>query len=351
MPSFVRQWFLWLVKVTRRVLASTSLGAWPAVAWLYRTMVRVVFGRRETTATFRGVRLTVPPGDYVLVVGLLGGFYERIELDLVERLAIDCRMVLDVGANIGIYSCVAAARMGTDSRVVAFEPVPANVEQLRRNVAQNGLNDRVRVIQVALGEATGQATLHLATNSFNHSLAAGYVAANGESLLVSVTSLDDYLSTVDDATPVDLIKIDTEGYDGYVLRGAVELLRKHRPTLFVELAPRALANAGFSVEAFVDLIFEAHGHVYVIDEPAGRCDRRTREELVAQLPRAALLNVVASSRPEHIEVIEQYRSQRALPVATQGRSHSRPALRTCPPLDRDELSHPGDNRGSSPPPA
>ncbi|MDT5027611.1 MAG: hypothetical protein QOE61_4037 [Micromonosporaceae bacterium] len=299
---------LLLIKLARRTFANTPVERLPVAGWLYRKTVSLAFGRHEVTADFRGVRLTVPGGDHVLTAGLFGGFYEAIELNLLELLAARSRTVLDVGANIGIYACVAAARLPADGCLIAFEPVPANVKYLRRNLAQNGLAQRVRVESVAVGEVPGEAVIHLVEASINHSLASGVAVNSRASLRVQVTSLDDFLAGAGLDSPVDLLKVDVEGYDGYVLRGAAGLLREHRPTLLVEFAPSNLTNAGFAAGEFLDTIFGVYTHVYVIDEPSGRLDRCGRDDLDRCAAKAVNLNMVAASRPQHVEIIERYRA-------------------------------------------
>jgi FkbM family methyltransferase len=291
------------IRLARRAFANTPVGRLPLVGWAYRKTVTLAWGDEEFTTDFRGLRLTVPGGDHVFTAGLVGGFYESIELDLFERLAAASQHVVDVGANIGIFACLGAARLPADGRLTAFEPVPSNLELLQRNLAQNGVSGRVTLEPVAVGEAPGETMIHLAAGSGNHSLAARVTGDRGASLPVKVTTLDEHFG----GDPrVDLLKIDVEGYDGYVLRGAARLIREHQPTLLVEFVPTHLRNAGFPPEEFLDSVFAAYPHVFLIDEPRQRLDRRTRDELATYRDKEVNLNLVAVANPQHAAIIEGY---------------------------------------------
>jgi FkbM family methyltransferase len=288
------------IRLARRAFANTPVQRLPLVGWAYRKTVAAFWGEQEFTTDFRGLRLTVPGGDYILTAGLIGGFYESIELDLFERLAEASRTIVDVGANIGIYACVGAAHLPADGHLIAFEPVPANLELLHHNLAENGLSSQVTAEPLALSDKAGDTVIHLAPSSGNHSLAARVAGDSGTSLPVRVTTLDEYVGT---DRQIDLLKIDVEGYDGYVLRGASRVLREHRPTLLVEFVPTHLRKAGFSPEEFLDAVFAAYPQVFLIDEPRKRIRRCDRADAAKYGPKDANLNLVGVANPEHLEII------------------------------------------------
>jgi FkbM family methyltransferase len=293
------------IRLARRAFANTPVAKLPLVGWAYRKTVTLALGGdEEFTTDFRGMRLTVPGGDHVFTAGLAGGFYELIELDLFERLAAASRHVVDVGANIGIFACLGASRLPAGGRLTAFEPVPSNLELLQRNLAQNGVSERVTLEPVAVGEAAGETVIHLAAESGNHSLAAQVTGDRGASLPVRVTTLDEHFAG---DPSVDLLKIDVEGFDGYVLRGAARLIREQQPTLLVEFVPTHLRKAGFPAEEFLDTVFDSYPNVFLIDEPRRRLDRRSRDELATYRDKEVNLNLVAVANPQHITIIEGYR--------------------------------------------
>lgn len=297
-----------VIRLARRVLANTPLQSLPIVSWLYRKTVRTMWGDGDLVVSFRGLRLTIPGGDHILAASVAGGYYESIELDILESLASMSDTVIDVGTNIGVHACVAANAMPPRGRVIAFEPVPANLRVLRANIAGNGLTDRILVEEAAVAEAPGRMDIHLSTSS-NHSLVAEVANNSTETISVQVTSLDAYVAGLDAPASVDVLKVDVEGYDGYVLRGAAAVIKEHQPALLIEFVPSHLAKAGFPAEALSRLIFEMYPHVYVVDEPRRRLRPCTNEDLARYGDRSINLNLIAVSRPEHLEAVESYRGR------------------------------------------
>jgi len=152
-------------------------------------------------------------------------FYEDALLDYMKN----CQqpgVMVDIGGNIGNHSIYAAALLGRD--VVTFEPVAANYACLLKNIADNGLADKIRPIQMALGQVAGRARAVnlLATNCGAARLER---ASEGD---IEVMRLDDYLPSF--SAPVAIIKIDVEGMEADVLLGAKAVLEACSPVVFAE---------------------------------------------------------------------------------------------------------------------
>jgi FkbM family methyltransferase len=143
--------------------------------------------------------------------------------------------VVDVGANVGYFSLLAATAVGPGGAVHAVEALPSTVDLLRRNLALNGTANVV-VHPVAVGDRPGEVEMFKASESFigSSSTHSGEVS---EGRVPRVT-LDDLLAGVGGAE-VTLLKIDVEGDEESVLRGATRLLGQMRPSsaALVELAP------------------------------------------------------------------------------------------------------------------
>jgi FkbM family methyltransferase len=153
------------------------------------------------------------------------------------------QVVIDVGANVGYYALTAASRVGPYGRVVAFEPGPAPAARLRENAALNGLSN-LTVVEAAVSDRPGTLRLNLGENSEANSLYDAGPSAVG-SVEVQVVALDEHVEGLD---RVDLIKIDAEGAEVGVLRGARRLLSgPSAPPLIVEANPVTLRGAGESV--------------------------------------------------------------------------------------------------------
>lgn len=140
--------------------------------------------------------------------------------------------VFDVGANVGVFSWLAAAL--TDAEVVAFEPTPQLAAAARDLQGDNGLSYQVE--EIALGAENGTATFYLSslTDSSN-SLLLGFRPSKA-SLEVPVETLDGYCQRT--ATIPAVLKVDTEATEPDVLRGGLETLRDHRPWIVCEVLAR-----------------------------------------------------------------------------------------------------------------
>jgi FkbM family methyltransferase len=177
-------------------------------------------------------------------------------------------VVIDGGANIGLFTLLAAARVRRHGRVIACEPSPTTMRLLRANVDSNGF-DWVELREVALASAPGRLRLRTFTPGSGFSSFAPEDTMNGAEVDVDVATLDDVASDV--LERVSLVKLDVEGAELRALRGATELLHRARPDFIVELEPEHLARQGGSIGEVQEL-FDAAAYVgYSISE--GRLER------------------------------------------------------------------------------
>jgi FkbM family methyltransferase len=257
----------------------------------------------DVIATYRGLTLAGPARDFSIVHQLFGGYYEEDQVALFERLAAASSLVIDVGANIGLYSCVGAVKLPPGGHLVAFEPTPENLEYMKGNLERNGVVESVTVQSSAVGDRNGITTIYLAKEIGHHSVSAENAAGWTSAISVPMVSLDSYLEDADIGGP-DLIKIDAEGYDGFVLRGARAIIMRDKPTLFVEYSPFSLANCGFSAAEFLDTLFTHYDHVFLIHDYRVRsCTREAAGRLSGG--KGFYTNLLAVSRPEHLRIIHE----------------------------------------------
>ena len=148
--------------------------------------------------------------------------------------------VVDIGANIGLFTAQLARAVGPTGTVHAFEPEPANHALLAGNMARNGFG-QVRLHAAALGAEPGTTQLH--TSDFNGGMHRLYdsVVCSGPAVDVPVYRIDDVFA----ATELHLIKIDVEGYEPWVLQGAERCLRASpRLKIISEYCPPSMLEAG-----------------------------------------------------------------------------------------------------------
>jgi FkbM family methyltransferase len=170
--------------------------------------------------------------DIGLAVLLSGGF-ESAEIAFAVEQARPGTVVIDVGANIGMFTIPLAHAVGARGRVVAIEPSPENVRRLETNIELNAL-ENVTVEPIAAAERAGSTLLRLATDPAFHSTAT-VAEARETNLTISVpTETLDHVWERLGEPEVSLVKVDTEGGECSVLRGAARLLSNSGPAVLVE---------------------------------------------------------------------------------------------------------------------
>jgi len=158
-------------------------------------------------------------------------------------------VVFDIGANVGFYTLLASVLVGPEGQVIAFEPVPRNIDFLRKHVRLNRI-DNVEIMEVAVSDAFGVATFDLGPDSSQ-----GRIAKGGE-LNVQTVCLDGLISAGEKPVP-DYLKIDVEGAEMSVLTGAQNLLKGAHPAIFLATHSPALhqqclaflRSLGYTVQA------------------------------------------------------------------------------------------------------
>lgn len=205
-----------------------------------RPYIQSVMGRYGRTYYFRH-------DEYVGKSVFQMGEFSPEECAYIVKLASERpdELVLDIGANIG---CISQALVTAGCSVEAFEPQPAVFELLEKNVPS------VKCHNIALGSAPGKAQMPLVDYSKKGNF--GGLGINmGHGLQVDVRTLDSF-----EYTNVGLIKIDVEGYEEEVLRGAVETIARCKPIIYLE------ADRAEKLTALADFLASI-GYAYVRHDP------------------------------------------------------------------------------------
>ncbi|HEV7921925.1 MAG TPA: FkbM family methyltransferase [Thermoanaerobaculia bacterium] len=183
--------------------------------------------------------------------GCWAGTYERESQRVFREHVQPAGVVFDIGANVGFFTLL-AAKLAKDGFVYAFEPLPGNLGYLRRHLALNQVR-HAEILPIAVAASTGTARFAAAPSP-----SMGALAADG-GLEVAIDTLDRLVS-VGRIRPPNFIKIDVEGAEHDVLRGAASVLREAKPTIFLsahgwqqhELCSALLAEAGYRLELLRD---------------------------------------------------------------------------------------------------
>jgi FkbM family methyltransferase len=287
-----------LINLGRKAFVGTPVQKFKITSVIYAKIFRAMYPEGDATAEYKGVKLTLPTKDTAIVPSILGGYFEALELDLFAKAAEKSTTILDVGANIGLFSCVAGKAMPAGGAIYAFEPVAENAKYFRQNLLNNHLTN-VELIESAVGQEVGELDLFISTESIANHSASSRHSRGSESVSVPMTSVDAFV-TSRGIGHVDLIKTDVEGYDGYVLKGAVETIKRHQPTIFIEYDPTGLKYCDFEPADFADLLFSTYDYCVRVDEVNHKASQMTEQELLA-LPVYGNENLIFTNQGSLIE--------------------------------------------------
>ncbi len=213
-----------------------------------------------------GLSISFDPDDSLGSAIATMGIYDLCVCEAIHRLLDVGDLAVDVGANIGAMTSLMARRVGPTGRVVAFEPHPEIVEQLVANVnrwKRDPAVARIDVHALALSDRSQAMKLFTEAQFDRNKGTASLVppaAPSASSRIISACRLDDVVSN---SNSIGILKIDVEGHEFEVLRGAERLLTNHRvrDVIFEEMEPpptrvtRLLDSFGYTVLALQQRLF------------------------------------------------------------------------------------------------
>jgi FkbM family methyltransferase len=201
----------------------------------------------------------------------IGGCIEPNEMAALDKILRPGMTFVDVGANMGLFTLLASGCVGADGLVWAFEPSARELKKLSANIVLSGAKN-VRTHAAALLDRAGAATLSVASeeHSGQNTLGSGFVYDISLEARESVETarLDDLAEDI--GRPIDVLKVDVEGAELAVLRGAKETLTAQRPVLMVELLPAALALCGSSGDELLSFLQQLDYKIRFFDAATGR---------------------------------------------------------------------------------
>ncbi|MEQ9407211.1 MAG: FkbM family methyltransferase [Fuerstiella sp.] len=193
-------------------------------------VVQMLAGRHSGAAwcPTPGGQLLAPMEDYIGRAAYLVGDLDRKISTICRQIVRPGDVVLDVGANIGLVSLLLARLVGPTGRVHAFEPQPRLARMLAASLQKNGFQNTT-LHEIALGDSVGKLQMHVpGHNAGAATLVNDRIRSDSGSLYVDVRTLDDVLAA-DQNSRIRLMKIDVEGYESQVIKGAQSIMRERRP--------------------------------------------------------------------------------------------------------------------------
>jgi FkbM family methyltransferase len=208
-------------------------------------------GLENPTWTRRGFRLFTIPGDLTSDFIKLHGQHEAGTEEFILDHLEPGSTFLDIGANIGYFSLLAAIAGG--AKCVAFEPQGPVADLLARSAELNGVSGSVRVERLALSDAPASMRMTSCPGNTGHAQLAGPGGEGAQERLVPVVALDEWLRS-NPVGRVSVCKIDTEGTELRVLRGMPDLLARDAPAMVIEVIDDFLGQYGSSGPQVLDLL-------------------------------------------------------------------------------------------------
>ena len=184
------------------------------------------------------------------------GYYDAPIINfLLKKSSPKNAVYLDIGANLGYYSVLFSRLAGSGGTVYAFEPEPNNFDILKKNIEKNHCTN-LKPFPVALGNKEEELTLGLyrSSNRGRHSLAKDFGFGT---VKVPVKRLDDIINE----EAIDVMKLDVEGYEPYVLQGAEKTLPKVN-SLILEFSPATISESNISTTDYINMLAKYFNKCY-----------------------------------------------------------------------------------------
>ena len=222
---------------------------------LYRTFSAALLPReREVIVPLRpGFQMALDLSETAQREIYYFGTYERKESALVRRILRPGDIFWDVGANLGYYTLLGSACVGTTGRVVAFEPFPPAWERLQHNLSLNAF-PQVRLVNAAVSSVVGTAPLFFASDVPDGVASLAAPEGHVSRVTCRTMTLDRFAEEEGERLPI-LMKADVEGAEKAVLEGAAGILSgSHPPMLLLEMEDEQFGRHGTSKREIQEML-------------------------------------------------------------------------------------------------
>jgi len=211
--------------------------------------------------------------------------HEKATTELFKKIVKNGDMVVDLGANIGYFTLLAAKLVGSSGKVFAFEPEPRNYSYLVKNIKLNNYN-QASAFQKAVSDKKGKTKLYICDYDTGHhtiNKPTGIEAySRGRAVLeksidIETITLDDFFKGKEES--IDVTKMDVEGAEALTLAGMDNILRKNKKLkMFIEFFPLLIEKMGSSSEEFINKLLKDYKFsIFVIPEDYNAKIEKLRE--------------------------------------------------------------------------
>jgi len=221
---------------------------------------------------FNGAKMSCDLAHYIERQIYYFGAFEIVEAYLFRAMLTRGMVVVDAGANVGQYSLIAAAGIGVEGEVHAFEPEPTNFTRLLRHIQHNHSDQVIRANKAALWRSDGRLNLALRPEFTGNPGAYSVVESgqHGDAQSCQAVRLDDY-ARENRLRRLDMVKMDIEGSELMALQGAAEVIARWHPTIFMELSRLTCRNLGYRPELLLEYLIGYGYQAWLIDNNPEGC--------------------------------------------------------------------------------
>ena len=252
-----------IFKLIAKYIAKLGLGKSQKVVNLYEEILsKMGNGIRSDFIIMDGQKLFLDKEDS-LMLSIKNNDHELTEIKFLKQIIKNGDTVLDLGANIGVYTLIFAKLVGKSGHVFAFEPDPTNFEILSKNVKENK-HENVTLVQKAVSEKNDKIKLFVSKrNHASHRIFDSEEKRN--SIEVDVITLDTYFKK--NKNPINFIKMDVEGVEGATLLGASNIIKNSKDLVItMEYFPKWIRKYGMNPEEILDSLIEKKFKLFNINQ-------------------------------------------------------------------------------------
>lgn len=208
--------------------------------------------------------------------------FEKDEFSFMEHYIKPGYVVYDIGANIGLHSLYLSNMIGPNGRCYSFEPTRGTFDSLNENVKLNGFTN-IETLNLALSDKEETLQIYKSTNGYDawNSLGGFQKIGNNQYDLenVSCIPMDRFLELYPEVRHPDFLKIDTEGWELHVLKGAYNLLKNEAPVIMMEYAQRNLNLTNTKQSDLYDYLTSLGYNLYQYDYKHNRFETISRDDV------------------------------------------------------------------------
>ena len=262
---------------------------------IYKTLSRVVHGNKNhyhpawhtvEGGDLKGRQIFVDPKGGTWQREMIEGRYDRFIFEYAHSLDLKGKIVFEIGAHIGFHAMNFAYLVGVEGFVYAFEPNTFNRERMGMILDKNpDLSERIKIFDVAISDTTGQEVFYFCKDVERGTSSGSFISRahtyypkskeyleQFEITTVKTVSLDQIASLIGADIIPHVMKVDVEGAESSVLKGAVEMLKRHRTLVLMEIHSiynmlrvyEILQSVGYTIELLKE---ESDGRCFIAAQP------------------------------------------------------------------------------------